>query len=310
MQNPSFKHLLGIEHLSCEEIELILQTTDSMKEITQRSIKKVPTLKGKTVINLFFEPSTRTKLSFEIAAKRLSADTIGFSSATSSLSKGENLLDTVKNCEAMLPDVIVIRHPCSGASHFVSQHINCSVINAGDGINQHPTQALLDIFTIKERINDLKGIKIAIIGDIKHSRVAHSDIMLFTKMGANVFVSGPGFLMNPFISVLGAKICDKIEDAICDADVIILLRIQKERFGNGVIPSEREYAMLYGINMNRIKSAKENVIVMHPGPVNWGVEISPDIMDYNNNIILDQVTNGVALRMALLYILSNQGERE
>lgn len=310
MQNPSFKHLIGIEHLSFEEIELILQTADSMKEITQRSIKKVPTLRGKTVINLFFEPSTRTKLSFEIAAKRLSADTIGFSSSTSSLTKGENLLDTVKNCEAMLPDIIVMRHPCSGASHFVSQHLNCSVINAGDGINQHPTQALLDLFTIKEKNNDFKGLKIAIIGDIKHSRVAHSDILLFTKMGANVFVAGPGFLMNPFISILGAKICDKVEDAICDADVIILLRIQKERFGKGVIPSEREYATFYGINMNRIKLAGEKALLMHPGPVNWGVELSPDVIEYNNNIILDQVTNGVALRMALLYLLSNQGEKE
>jgi len=310
MQNPSFKHLLCIEHLSNEEIELILQTAESMKEITQRTIKKVPTLKGKTVINLFFESSTRTKLSFEIAAKRLSADTIGFSSGTSSLSKGENLLDTVKNCEAMLPDIIVMRHPCSGAPHFVSERLNCSVINAGDGINQHPTQALLDLFTIKEKINDLKGLKIAIIGDIKHSRVAHSDILLFSRMGANVFVAGPGFLMNPFISTLGAKICNRVEDAISDADIIILLRIQRERFGKGIIPSEREYAAFYGINMNRIKFAKENVLIMHPGPVNWGVELSPDIIEYNKNIILDQVTNGVALRMALLYILSNQGEKE
>lgn len=297
------KHILGLEDLSPADIDLILQTADSFKEISTRAIKKVPTLRGKTVINLFFEASTRTRLSFEIAAKRMSADTFNISSSGSSTAKGETLIDTARNLTAMHPDIIVIRHASSGTPRLLADHIQASVINAGDGAHEHPSQGLLDLMTVQEKKGRIKDLKVAIIGDIAHSRVAHSNIIGFTKMGANVFVSGPATLMPAGIEDLGATVCPSAEEAMRDADVVMALRIQKERQKDPLIPSLREYAAFFGITKKNVNVAKADALIMHPGPVNWGVELDPDIARGSRSVILEQVTNGVAVRMALLYLI-------
>jgi aspartate carbamoyltransferase catalytic subunit len=297
------KDLLAIRDLSPEEILLILDTAESMKEISTRDIKKVPTLRGKTVINLFYEASTRTRTSFEIAGKRLSADVINISSATSSTTKGETLKDTGRNLQAMNPDLIVIRHAAAGAPKILADALPVPVINAGDGAHEHPTQALLDAFTIREKKKTLAGITVAIIGDITHSRVARSNIALLKKMGAEVRVSGPYTMVPPYIEALGVSFIPDIGEAIRDADVIMMLRIQLERQQHGLFPTVREYARFFGLNREKLQRAKPEVLIMHPGPLNRGVEISPDVADDPYSIILDQVTNGVAVRMALLYLL-------
>lgn len=297
------KHIISIRDLSPADIKLVLQVAESFKEISTRSIKKVPTLRGKTIINFFFEPSTRTKLSFEIAAKRMSADTFNISASTSSTTKGETLIDTVKNLEAMNPDVIIIRHSCSGVPHLLTKHVNASVINAGDGTHEHPSQALLDMMTVTENKGSLAGLKVAILGDISHSRVAHSNILGFAKMGADVHVAGPATLMPPGVKEMGATPHLTIAEAVKDADVIMALRIQKERQKDPLFPSLREYATFFGVNRDTLKLAKPDVLIMHPGPINRGVEMSPDIADGDQSVILDQVTNGVAIRMALLYLV-------
>jgi aspartate carbamoyltransferase catalytic subunit len=297
------RHILGIEQLSSEDISYILSTADSFKEISARPIKKVPTLRGHTIINLFFEPSTRTRLSFEVAAKRMSADTFNISASTSSTTKGETLIDTAKNISAMHPDIIIIRHSCSGAPHLLSRHVKASVINAGDGAHEHPSQCLLDLLTVKERKGTLSGLKIAIIGDIAHSRVAHSDIVGFTKMGSDVYVYGPSTLIPKGIEQLGAVVCTSLEQAVRDADVVMTLRIQKERQNDPLLPSLREYSRQFGISRSVLALARPDALVMHPGPVNRGVELNPDVADGPQSVILDQVTNGVAVRMALLYLV-------
>ena len=297
------KDLLAIRDLSPEEILLILDTAESMKEISTRDIKKVPTLRGKTVINLFYEPSTRTRTSFEIAGKRLSADVINISSASSSTTKGETLKDTGRNLQAMNPDLIVIRHAAAGAPKILADALPVPVINAGDGAHEHPTQALLDAFTIREKKKTLAGITVAIIGDITHSRVARSNIALLQKMGAEVRLSGPYTMVPPYIEALGVSFIPDIGEAIRDADVIMMLRIQLERQQHGLFPTVREYARFFGLNREKLQRAKPDVLIMHPGPLNRGVEISPDVADGPYSIILDQVTNGVAVRMALLYLL-------
>ena len=297
------KHLISLEDLSVEDLELIIHTAESFREISSRSIKKVPTLRGRTVINLFFEPSTRTRLSFEIAAKRMSADTFNISASSSSATKGESLVDTALNLEAMNPDMIIIRHSSSGAANLLARHIKASVINAGDGTHEHPSQGLLDMMTVREHKNKIAGLKIAIIGDIAHSRVAHSDIIGFTKMGASVAVSGPATMVPPEIERLGAEVCRSLKDAVAGADVVMALRIQRERLLDPLIPSLREYASFFGINKELLKLAKPDALIMHPGPINRGVEIDPAVADGPNSVILDQVTNGVAVRMALLYLL-------
>jgi len=297
------KHILGLDHLSVPDIELILNTAESFKEISARAIKKVPVLRGKTVVTLFFEPSTRTRLSFDIAAKRMSADTFSISAATSSTTKGETLADTARNIEAMMPDILILRHPSSGACHYLARHIKTSVINAGDGTHEHPSQGLLDLMTVKEHKGKIAGLKIAIIGDISHSRVAHSDIIGFSKMGADVFVSGPATLIPRQIEKLGATVCTTMADAVRNADVVMPLRIQKERQHDPLIPSFREYASFFGINRQVLQAAKPDALLMHPGPINRGVELAPDVADSPQSVILDQVTNGVAIRMALMYLV-------
>lgn len=302
------KHLLGIKELEKEEIELILEEAKSFSEISLREIKKVPTLRGKTVINLFFEPSTRTRSSFEIAAKRLSADIINFSASTSSLLKGETLRDTVRNLEAMRSDIIVVRHPSSYAPHFIASFSKSSVINAGDGTHEHPTQALLDAFTILERKKKIDGLKVVIVGDILHSRVARSNIFLLTKLGAKVFLSGPPTLLPKEMETTGVTVEHNLDKAIEDADVIMMLRIQLERMSKNFFPSLREYRMLYSLDLKRLKRAKKDVIIMHPGPINRGIELSAEIADSEYSVILDQVANGIAVRMAVLYLLSGSSE--
>jgi aspartate carbamoyltransferase catalytic subunit len=302
------KDLLGIEELSPEEIELILDTATSMKEIGTRPIKKVPTLRGRTVVNLFFEPSTRTRASFEIAEKRLSADSLNFGSSGSSMAKGESLLDTTRNLEAMAPDILVMRHGASGAAHFMARHSKASVVNAGDGMHEHPTQALLDAFTIRERKGRLSGLRVAIVGDILHSRVCRSNLWLLGKMGAEVVVSGPGTLIPPGIEKLGAKVTRTLDQAVEGADVVMMLRVQLERMAANYIPSAREYFRLYGLTVKRLSRAKADVILMHPGPMNRGVEIESAVADGPYSVILDQVSNGVAVRMAVLYLLAGASE--
>jgi aspartate carbamoyltransferase catalytic subunit len=297
------KHLTSLADLSVEDLKLVLLTAKSFKEISSRSIKKVPTLRGRTVINLFFEPSTRTRLSFEIAAKRMSADTFNISASTSSTAKGETLVDTALNLEAMNPDMVIIRHPSSGAPNLLKRHLKTSIINAGDGTHEHPSQGLLDMMTIIEHRGDLAGLKIAIIGDIAHSRVAHSDIIGFTKMGASVSVSGPATMVPGEVERLGAKVCLEPQEAVAGADVVMALRIQRERLQDPLIPSLREYASFFGINEKLLRLAKPDALIMHPGPINRGVEIDPAIADGPRSVILEQVTNGVAVRMALLYLL-------
>ena len=297
------KHIFGIEHLSVQDIHHIIATARSFKEISSRPIKKVPTLRGKTIVNLFFEPSTRTRLSFEIAAKRMSADTFNITASASSATKGETLIDTARNIEAMNPDILVVRHSCSGAPQLLARHIGAAIINAGDGSHEHPSQGLLDIMTILDHKQDLAGLKIAIVGDIAHSRVAVSDILGFTKLGATVCVAGPATFIPAAVEKLGARVCVTVEDAIEGADVVMALRIQQERQNDPLIPSLREYSLFYGINRKRLEHARSDVLVMHPGPINRGVELNPDVADGPASVILEQVTNGVAVRMALLYLV-------
>lgn len=297
------KNIFGIEQLSVEDICHILATARSFREISNRSIKKVPTLRGKTIVNLFFEPSTRTRLSFEIAAKRMSADTFNISASTSSATKGETLIDTARNIQAMNPDVIILRHSSSGAPQLLAKRIDASVINAGDGAHEHPSQALLDMMTVMEHKGKIEGLKLAIIGDIAHSRVAVSDIIGFTRMGAKVCLAGPQTFMPAGISRMGATVCGSVQEAVRNADVVMTLRIQLERQNDSLIPSLREYSRFYGVNRQLMELAKEDAIVMHPGPINRGVELNPDVADGKRSVILDQVTNGVAVRMALLYLV-------
>ena len=301
------KDLLGLEDVSAEEIVLILDTAENLKEISQREIKKVPTLRGKTIILFFYEPSTRTKTSFEIAAKRLSADTMALSASGSSVVKGESLLDTARNLEAMNPDAVIIRHSSSGAPHFLAGRIRPTVINAGDGAHEHPTQALLDMLTIREHKGRLAGLEVAIIGDILHSRVARSNLIGLTRMGARVRLAGPPTMMPPGLEAMGAKVYYRPEEALEGADVIMMLRIQLERQKGGLFPGGREYARFFGLNPARVDLASPEAIIMHPGPMNRGVEISPEVADGPRAVILDQVTNGVAVRMALLYLLMGGG---
>jgi aspartate carbamoyltransferase catalytic subunit len=298
------KDILGIQELSVEEINIILDTAESFMEVSTREIKKVPTLRGKTVINFFFEASTRTRTSFEIAAKRLSADAVNISASTSSVVKGETLIDTARNLEAMNPDIIVIRHSAAGAPHMLARLIRQSVINAGDGAHEHPTQALLDMLTIRQKKGRIKGLKVSIIGDISHSRVARSNIHGLRKMGAEVTVAGPAMFIPPGIEQMGVRVFTNLEDAIRGADIVMMLRIQLERHDVKTFPSLREYAGLFCLNKKNLQAAAQDALVMHPGPINRGVEISPEIADGPSSIILDQVTNGVAVRMALLYLLS------
>ena len=298
------KDLLGIKDLSIEEIDLIFETADRFKEVLQRPIKKVPSLRHMTIANVFFENSTRTKLSFELAQKRLSADIINFSSSASSVKKGESLLDTINNILVMKVDMIVMRHPNPGASHFIAKNINASVINAGDGTHEHPTQALLDSYTIKEKLGKIKNKKIAIIGDISHSRVAISNIYALQKLGAQIMLCGPSTLIPKHISSLNVLIENNIEKALKWCDVANVLRIQLERQGSNNFPSLREYSQYFGINKKLLDKIDRDIIIMHPGPINRGVEISSDIADSNNSLILDQVENGVAIRMAIMYLLS------
>ena len=297
------RHLLGLDGLTRDDITRVLNAAAGMKEISSRKIKKVPTLRGKTVVNLFFEPSTRTRTSFEIAAKRLSSDAVNFSASASSTSKGETLVDTAKNIEAMAPDVVVIRHKFSGSPHMLADRLDCCIVNAGDGSHQHPSQGLLDVFTARERKGDLDGLKVVIAGDITHSRVARSDIYGFTAMGAQVHVTGPPTMIPVGIERMGVKVEPSFDKAVEGADIIIMLRIQLERKSGILIPTLREYARFFGLNAERLAKAKGDVLVMHPGPINRGVEISSDIADGSGSVILDQVENGVAVRMAILYLL-------
>lgn len=303
----SSKDLVGLHSVTAEEIKLILDTAAPMKEIIKRKIKKVPALRGRTVVTVFYEPSTRTRTSFELAAKYLSADTAGIAAATSSVNKGESLKDTALNIAAMGADVVVLRHPMAGAAELLARTVSASVINAGDGAHEHPTQALLDLFTVREKKGRLEGLKVAIIGDILHSRVARSDIWGFTRMGAEVRLAGPATLMPPGIEKLGARVCDTLEEALEGADVINVLRIQLERQQQGLFPSLREYSRIFGLNSERLRMAAPDALVMHPGPMNRGVEISPDVAYGLQSVINEQVTNGVAVRMALLYLLIGGG---
>lgn len=302
------KDLLGLRDLSAQEIQLILDTAKSFQEISLRSVKKVPALRGVTVANLFFEPSTRTRISFELAEKRLSADSIQVSSSTSSMVKGETLRDTISNIEALKVNVLVMRHSASGAPHRLAPRIKASVINAGDGINEHPTQALIDMFTILEKKGKIKDTKVTFVGDILHSRVARSNIWGLTKLGAKVTVCGPKTLLPPFIEQFGVRVTTDLKEAVKDADVINLLRIQLERQKESYFPSIREYATAYQINSSILKTAKPDVIIMHPGPVNRGIEITSEVVDGPYSVILDQVTNGLAVRMAVLFLLSGSAK--
>ncbi len=297
------KDILTLEDMSVEEMTLILDTADSLKEILDRDIKKVPTLRGRSMLTLFYEPSTRTRTSFEMAGKYMSADTANIATTTSAVVKGETLKDTAWTVEAMGIDCIVMRHPIGGAPHFLARICQASIINAGDGMHEHPTQGLLDMFSIRERKGALKGLKVAIIGDIFHSRVARSNIWGLTKMGAEVWVAGPSTLMPPTVEKTGVKVTYRVEEAIEGADVVMVLRLQLERQKKGLFPSVREYARVFGVDRRRLALAKDDFILMHPGPMNRGVEIASDVADADYSVIIDQVTNGVAVRMAVLYLL-------
>lgn len=301
------KDLLSLATLSVDEIALILDTADSFKEVTGREIKKVPALRGKTVVNLFFEPSTRTRTSFELAAKRLSADVINFAQSSSSIVKGETLLDTARNIEAMQADIIVLRHSSAGAAEALARGVRSSVINAGDGWHEHPTQALLDLYTIRERGLRFEGLRVAIVGDVSHSRVARSNIYALTKLGAEVRLIGPATMMPLDIRQLGVQVYYNMDEGLRGVNVIMMLRLQLERQGRALFPTIREYARLYGLTTERVKLADAGAIVMHPGPINRGVEISPDVADSLSSVILDQVANGVAVRMGILYLMSGSG---
>ncbi len=298
------KHLLGLEGVGRDEIVAILDAAAKFREILDRPVKKVPTLRGITIVNLFFEPSTRTRMSFELAEKRLSADTLNFSASTSSVKKGETLRDTARNIEAMMVEMVVMRHPSPGAPHFLTHHLDASIINAGDGPHEHPTQALLDLFTMRERIGDLEGKRVTIVGDILHSRVARSNIWGLTALGAEVTLCGPTTFMPVEIEKMGARVSTDIHEATADADVVNVLRIQRERQEGGFLPSLREYTDLFGITAERVADMRPDVVIMHPGPINRGVELAPDVADGDHSVILDQVTNGVAVRMAVIYLLS------
>lgn len=304
----SVKHLLGIREITAEDIALIFRTADNFKQVLQRPIKKVPSLRDTTVANVFFENSTRTRLSFELAEKRLGADVVNFSASSSSVSKGETLIDTVKNILAMKVDMVVMRHAASGAPWFLANHINASIINAGDGTNEHPTQALLDAYSMREKVGDLKGKHIAIIGDIMHSRVALSNIYCLTKLGAKVTVAGPPTLIPKHIQSMGVRVEYNLKKALEWCDVANVLRIQLERQNKPLFSSLREYALYYGVNRNMLDSLNRDIVIMHPGPINRGVELNSDVADSSQSIILDQVENGVAIRMAVVYLLS--GKRE
>jgi len=296
------KHIIALRDLSKEEIELLLSTAESMREVNSRDIKKVPTLRGKTIINLFYEASTRTRTSFEIAGKRLSADTVNITTSSSSTTKGETLADTALNLLAMKPDIIVMRHAVSGSHYFLADKVNCSIINAGDGAHEHPSQGLLDMLTMKDHFGRLDGLKVAIVGDITHSRVARSNIQGLTKLGSSIFVAGPPTMMPPCVEKLGnVTVCANMKEAIQDADVVMMLRIQQERQGKTLMPNTREYSRYFGLNPLNVKLAKPNAIVMHPGPINRGVEMSSYVVDGDQSWILKQVENGVAVRMSMLY---------
>ncbi|GJM17251.1 MAG: aspartate carbamoyltransferase [Thermodesulfobacteriota bacterium] len=304
------KHILGLEELTAKEITLILDTAESMKEVSERDIKKVPALRGVTVCNLFYEPSTRTRSSFEIAEKRLSADVLNFTLSHSSVTKGETLLDTARNLEAMGASVIVIRHPLSGAPWLLAKELNSSIINAGDGSHEHPSQALLDLFTIRKIKGKIKGLKVVIVGDILHSRVARSNVWGLVKLGAEVRVVGPPTLIPRYIKKAKAKTFYNLEEAIKGADVVIMLRIQMERQESVYFPSLREYSRFYGLTREKLKGADRDVTVMHPGPINRGIELSSDIADDASSVILDQVSNGIAVRMAMFYLAASAGRNQ
>ncbi len=304
------RHLLGLEALSREELETILRTADSFVEISQRKRKKVPALKGKVVVNLFFEPSTRTRTSFSLAAKRLSADTLDFTVSASSISKGESFIDTARNIEAMGVDVMVVRHSSPGAPHLLSQHLNVSVINAGDGAHEHPTQGLLDVFTIRRNKGRVDGLTVALVGDISHSRVARSNVHALLKLGAHVILCGPSTLVPRAFAALGVEVAYRLDDVLPRCDVVNLLRIQFERQRTGLFPSVHEYATLFGMDRERLRRAKPDVLILAPGPINRGVEVTPEVADGPNSAILQQVTNGLAVRMAVLYLLCGQSSSE
>jgi aspartate carbamoyltransferase catalytic subunit len=303
------KDLLGLEDLSKEEIELILATAESFKEVSTREIKKVPALRGQTVVNLFYEPSTRTRVSFEIAAKRLSADVINIMAETSSVKKGETLIDTGTNIQALKTDIIVVRHNCSGAAAMLARHVDISVVNAGDGWHEHPTQALLDILTLKERLGRIQGLKVVIVGDIAHSRVARSNIWGLTRLGAKVTVCAPRMLIPEAIEQMGVRVIYDLDDALRDADAVNVLRMQFERDEKNAFPNRIEYFRNFGITRDRLGKASKDIIVMHPGPLNRGVEISSEIADGANSVILEQVTNGIAARMAVLFLVAQARDR-
>ena len=302
------KDLLGLEYLTPSEIELILDTAESFKEVSTREIKKVPALRGKTAVNLFYEPSTRTRVSFEVAAKRLSADVINIATETSSVRKGETLIDTGKNIQALKADIIIMRHNCSGAANMLARALDISVINAGDGWHEHPTQALLDIFTLKEKLGKIKGLNVAIVGDIAHSRVARSNIWGLTKLGAKVTLCAPEILLPPGIETTGAKTSSNIDEVLQNADAVNVLRMQFERDEDAAFPEQLDYFKKFGITEERLAKAKKNIIVMHPGPINRGIEMSSEVADGKNSVILEQVTNGIAIRMAVLFLVNQAKE--
>lgn len=307
----SRKDLLTIRELEASEITLLIDTAASLQEIAHREIKKVPALRGKTIVNLFYEASTRTRASFEIAGKWLSADVINVSASGSSAAKGESLLDTARNIEAMGPDVVVVRHSSSGAAQLLARELSCSVVNAGDGAHEHPTQALLDLLTIREKKGHLEGLQVAIVGDVAHSRVARSNIHGMRKLGMSVTVAGPPTLIPPAVQELGVKVCYRLEDAIRDVDVIMMLRVQHERMTAGLIPSTREYSRYWGLTLDKLRShARLDTLIMHPGPVHRGVELSPEVADGPYSVILDQVARGLAVRMAVLILLAGTRARD
>lgn len=297
------KDLLGLKNVSAAEITEILNTAERFRAISERRIKKVPTLRGRTVVTFFMENSTRTRLSFDLAAKRLSADTLGFSASSSATKKGETLMDTARNIDAMKPDAIIIRHSAAGSPHMLAKAFPWSVINAGDGINEHPSQALLDMLTMRDHLGDLKGKRVAIVGDVFHSRVARSNIFGLQTMGAEVVVAGPGTMCPPEMAELGVEVQHRIDDVVEGADVVMMLRIQRERLGAAMMSSIREYSRFYGLDLERLRRGSPETLVMHPGPINRGVEMTPEVADGPQSVILEQVTNGLAVRMALLYLL-------
>ncbi|MDD5129771.1 MAG: aspartate carbamoyltransferase catalytic subunit [Candidatus Omnitrophica bacterium] len=302
------KDLLGLEYLTPDEIELVLDTAESFKEVSTREIKKVPALRGKTAVNLFYEPSTRTRVSFEVAAKRLSADVINISVENSSVRKGETLIDTGKNIQALKADIIIMRHNCSGAANILARSLDISVVNAGDGWHEHPTQALLDIFTLREKIGKISGLHVAIVGDIAHSRVARSNIWGLTKLGAQVTLCAPEMLIPPGIETTGVKISSNIDEVLKSADAVNVLRMQFERDENTAFPEQLDYFKKFGITEERLAKAKKDIVVMHPGPINRGIEMSSGVADGGNSVILEQVTNGIAVRMAVLFLVSQAKE--